>query len=124
MSTWKFIGIILVIVILALLPLAVHNPYYMHLLILMGINSVLAMTFVLMLRTGLISLGIAGFWGIGAYASALLSMRLGLPVWLALPAGAVITGIVAAIVGAFLVRQGGFGFIIQTLAFGCWNLPF
>ena len=31
MSTWKFIGIILVIVILALLPLVVHNPYYMHL---------------------------------------------------------------------------------------------
>ncbi len=118
MSAWKFIAVIVVIVILALLPLVVHNPYYMHLLILMGINSVLAMTFILMLRTGLISLGIAGFWGIGAYASALLSMKLGLPVWLSLPAGAVITGIVAAVVGAFLVRQGGFGFIIQTLAFG------
>jgi branched-chain amino acid transport system permease protein len=118
MSAAKIIGIVLVLVILALLPLLVHNPYYMHLFILMGINSVLAMTFVLMLRTGLISLGIAAFWGIGAYASALLSMRLGFPVWLALPAGAVVTGIVSAVIGAFVVRQGGFGFIIQTLAFG------
>jgi len=118
MRVGKFICIIIVIIILALLPLVVRNPYYIHLLIMVGINAVLAMTFILMLRTGLISLGIAAFWGIGAYASALLSMRLGLPVWLSLPAAAVITAIVAAFIGALLVKQGGFGFIIQTLAFG------
>ena len=118
MRAGKSICIIIVIVILALLPLVVRNPYYIHLLIMVGINAVLAMTFILMLRTGLISLGIAAFWGIGAYASALLSVRLGLPVWLALPAAAVITGIVSTFIGALLVKQGGFGFIIQTLAFG------
>jgi branched-chain amino acid transport system permease protein len=118
MLSRKFIYIILVIVILALLPLVVRNPYYIHLFIMVGINAVLAMTFILMLRTGLICLGIAAFWGIGAYASAMLSMKLGLPVWLSLPAAAVITAIIAAFIGAFLVKQGGFGFIIQTLAFG------
>jgi branched-chain amino acid transport system permease protein len=118
MRSSKLLAIILAIVILALLPLVVHNPYYIHLLILLGINSVLAMTFILMLRTGLLSIGIAGFWGVGAYASALLSMELGVPVWLAMFGGAIIAGMVAAAVGAFVVRQGGFGFVIQTLAFG------
>jgi branched-chain amino acid transport system permease protein len=118
MRAGKSIGIIILIIILALLPLVVRNPYYIHLLIMVGINAVLAMTFILMLRTGLISLGIAAFWGIGAYASALLSANAGLPVWLCFPAAAIITGIVAVFVGALLVKQGGFGFIIQTLAFG------
>jgi branched-chain amino acid transport system permease protein len=71
-----------------------------------------------MLRTGLISIGIAAFWGIGAYASALLSENVGLPVWLCFPGAAIITGIIAVFVGALLVKQGGFGFVIQTLAFG------
>jgi len=109
---------IILIIVSACLPLVVRNPYYVHLLIMVGINAVLAMTFILMLRTGLISLAIAAFWGIGAYSSALLTLRLGLPVWLAMPAAAAVTGVVAALIGALLVKQGGFGFIIQTLALG------
>lgn len=118
MRAQKFIYITIGIIILALLPLVVRNPYYIHLLIMVGVNAVLAMTFILMLRTGLICLGIAAFWGIGAYASAMLSMRLGLPVWLAMVAATFITAIVATLIGALLVKQGGFGFIIQTLALG------
>lgn len=118
MDKGKIPGIILLIIVSACLPLVVRNPYYLHLLIMVGINAVLAMTFILMLRTGLISLAIAAFWGIGAYSSALLTLRLGLPVWLAMPAAVVITGIVGALIGALLVKQGGFGFIIQTLALG------
>jgi branched-chain amino acid transport system permease protein len=95
----------------------VSNPYYIHLLILVGINSVLAMTFTLMLRTGLITTAIAAFWGIGAYASALL-VRQGLLVWLALPVSAIITGIIGFVSGLLLVRKGGISFVIQTLVFG------
>jgi len=83
-----------------------------------GINDVLAMTFIFLLRTGLITLAIAGFWGIGAYASTLLAMRLDLSFWLALPASTIITGIIAFFVGYLLVRNPGFAFIIITLAFG------
>jgi branched-chain amino acid transport system permease protein len=83
-----------------------------------GINAALAMTFVLLLKTGLISLAIAAFWGIGAYASALLSMRLGLPVWACLPLATAFTGFIAWVVGFILVRNSGFGFIIPSLVFG------
>ena len=118
MTIRKLIAVAIAILIPILLPLVVRNPYYLHLLILIGINSVLSMTFILMLRTGLISIGIAGFWGIGAYASALLTIKLGMPVWLAMPASTAITAVIAAILGALVVKKGGLSFVIQTLAFG------
>jgi branched-chain amino acid transport system permease protein len=87
-------------------------------MIMVGINSVLAMTFILLFRTGLITLAVAAFWGIGAYASALMSVNLGLPIWLALPASAVITGLIGLLAGCLLVRKGGNGFVILTMVFG------
>ena len=111
----RIIGLVILGIVLVLVPVFVESPYYVHLLIMVGINSVLAMTFILMLRTGLITLAIAAFWGIGAYTSALLAMGLNLPFWLALPASAVITGIVGFFLGYLLVRNSGFSFIILSL---------
>jgi branched-chain amino acid transport system permease protein len=47
-----------------------------------------------------------------------LTIKLGLPVWLAMPVSTAITAIIAAILGALVVKKGGLGFVIQTLAFG------
>lgn len=101
-----------------MVPLIVKSPYYMHLLIMVGMNAMLAMTFILMLRAGLISLGIAAFWGIGAYVSALLALRLDLSFWMAMPLSAIITGAVALCIGCVLVKNPGFGFIIETVVLG------
>jgi branched-chain amino acid transport system permease protein len=87
-------------------------------MIMVGMNSVLAMAFVMLLRAGLISLGVAAFWGVGAYASALLVTRLGLSVWLALPASVAVTAIVAFLLGIILIRSGGFGFIMLSAIVG------
>ena len=111
----KSIGLFVVIVAL---PLLVKSPYYVHLMIMVGMNSVLAMTFILLLRAGLLSLSIAAFWGIGAYASALLITRLGLSVWLAFPTSTAITGIIAFLVGIILIRTGGFGFVMLSALVG------
>jgi branched-chain amino acid transport system permease protein len=110
-------GGILVGLILLLLPLVIRNPYHLHLLIMAGMNAVLAMTFVFLLRSGLITIAVAAFWGIGAYASALLAVKLHLSFWLALPLSTIITGLVAYLIGYVLVRRAGFSFIIQTLVF-------
>ncbi len=53
---------------------------------------------------GQISLGHAAFFGIGAYASAVLSTRYGVPFWLALPMAAVITGLVGGALGSVSLR--------------------
>lgn len=112
------IGALILAIILVLLPLAIRNPYYIHLLIMVGINSVLAMTFILLFRTGLITIAIAAFWGIGAYASALLSVDLGVSVWLALPASAAVTALIALLAGSLLASKGGNAFVILTMVFG------
>lgn len=109
---------LLLIVLLSCIPLLVRSPYYMHLVIITGMNAVLAMTFILMLRSGLINLAIAAFWGIGAYASSILVMKAGLSFWLALPAATLITGFIAWCMGFLMVRNAGFGFLILTAVVG------
>ena len=114
----KGVAWIFLFIIFACIPLIVHSPYYMHLIIITGMNAVLAMTFIMMLRTGLISLAIAAFWGIGAYASSTLVMKADLSFWLSLPCAAIITGIIACAVGFLVVRNPGFGFLILTAIIG------
>ena len=117
-SYLKAIGFIAMVVVLSLVPLVVHSPYHLHLLIMAGMNIVLSMTFVLMFRTGLISLAIAAFWGMGAYASTLLVMRAGLSFWLALPVSGAIVGGIAFILGYLVVRNVGFAFLMLTAVIG------
>ncbi len=114
----KTIALCIVFVAAIALPLLVKSEYHLHLLIMVGMNSVLAMTFVLMLRAGLMSLSMAAFWGVGAYASALLVTKLGLSVWLALPASCAITGVIAFFIGIILLRNGGFAFVMLTALLG------
>jgi len=126
----RLIGLIVVIVIVALIPLFVHSPYYLDLLIMILVNAMLAMTFIMMLRTGLISLGIAAFWGVGSYSSTLLVMKLNLSFWLTLPASALITGVIALCLGFPLIKNAGFSFVILTAVIGMifvvavGNIPF
>ena len=110
----KTAGLILLLLILCALPLVVDNPYYVHLLIMAGINAVLAMTFTLLLRTGLISLANAAFWSFGAYTSTIAVMKFGMSFWLALPLSAFVAGIMGYALGYLLVRNAGFSFLILT----------
>jgi branched-chain amino acid transport system permease protein len=111
----KIIGLSIVAVALILLPLVIKSPYHLHLLILLGINSILALTWLLLFNTGLLSLGVAAFWCIGAYASTVLVMNFGFSFWLALPLSAIITGIVALIIGLIMVRHAGIAFVILSI---------
>ena len=114
----EILGFFVFVVIFCFIPLFVHSSYYLHLLIKVAMDAILAMTFILMLRVGLISLAIAAFWSIGAYASTLLVMELNLSFWLALPSATIITGIIALGIGYILVRNTGFSFLILTSVFG------
>jgi branched-chain amino acid transport system permease protein len=114
----RLIALFVVVVILILLPLIFENPYRLHLFIMVFISTCLGMSFSMLWSTGLITLGIAAFYAIGAYASALLVIKLGLSFWLALPLAVIITGIIALVLGLVFVRGAGFSFIILTMVFG------
>ncbi len=98
--------------------MVVTNPYQVNLLVFVGINAVLAMSFVLVLRTGLVSMRVAAFWGMGAYSSTWMAMSLQWPVWLSMPAATLIAGVVGLAFGALVIRNPGFGFVIMTMIFG------
>ena len=114
----RLVGFILLVIFFALIPLWVKSPYYIDLLIVIMINAGLAMTFVMLLRTGLISLAVAAFWGIGAYASAMLSVHAHLSFWACLPLATIITAVVAVIIGWVIIRNAGFTFVIMTTVIG------
>jgi len=67
--------------------------------------------------TGMVSFGHAAYFGLGAYGSALLLIHWGPPVPVALIAGAVLAGLIAAPVGWFSTRATGIYFAMLTLAF-------
>ncbi len=72
---------------------------------------------VLLGLTGLISFGHAGFYAIGAYASAILTLR-GVSFWLALPAAALIAALVGILVAVPAMRVKGPYLAMLTIAFG------
>src|SRR3989454_784716 len=75
------------------LPLWLESPYFLHVVIMAGIFGVLALSLNLLLGyTGQLSLGHAAFFGIGAYASALLTLKLEWSFWPALAAAIALAG--------------------------------
>lgn len=68
--------------------------------------------------TGLVSLGHAAFYGIGAYATAAFATMLGWPAAAAMAAAVAVSALAALVTGAFAVRLAGVFFIMVTLAIG------
>ncbi|MCE2473172.1 MAG: branched-chain amino acid ABC transporter permease, partial [Anaerolineae bacterium] len=66
--------------------------------------------------TGQISLGHAAFMAVGAYGSAIMARELGFSFWMALPASALLTGLVGLLFGLPSLRVKGFYLAMATLA--------
>jgi branched-chain amino acid transport system permease protein len=102
---------------LLLLPFCLGN-YPRALVSEIFIFAIFAMSLDLLLGfTGLMSLGHAAFFGLGAYAVAILGVQFGLNAWLGLAAGVAIAATGAAAIGFFCVRTAGIPFLMLTLAF-------
>jgi branched-chain amino acid transport system permease protein len=97
---------------------ALVDPYLMQILVNMGIAIILALGLnVIVGLTGQLSLGHAAFMSIGAFASAMITIKLGLPFSLNLVLTGVVTAIVAAIIGFPILRLTGDYLAICTLGF-------
>jgi branched-chain amino acid transport system permease protein len=107
------------LVLLALLALPFLMTDYPRALVSeIFIFAIFAMSLDLLLGfTGLMSLGHAAFFGLGAYAVAVLGTQFGVNAWLGVAAGIVVAGCGAALIGFFCVRTGGIPFLMLTLAF-------
>lgn len=101
---------------LFLLGLVDISPYIMNILILSSIFALFAASWDLLLFSGQLNLGHGAFFGASAYTSAILSSKLGLPVWLTMPIGAVTGVIIGIIVAVPALRLRGPYLAIVTLA--------
>lgn len=94
------------------------NTYYLQVLCFVLINIMLAISVYVPLSSGQLSLGSAGFMGIGAYTSALLTIHFELPLYITIFLGAIMAGIIGVIVGIPSLRLTGVYLAIATLGFG------
>lgn len=113
------LGLLLLAVVLLCLPLILPNSFYFDVATRMAINAVVAIGLNLLIGyTGQISLGHAGFFGLGAYASAILTSRYGWPSMLALVAAAIGVAALALLLARPVLRLKGHYLAMATLGLG------
>ncbi len=115
----RYKGLAVLALILALLPLFLPNSFYVDVAIRIAINAIVVIGLnLLMGYTGQISLGHAGFFGIGAYASGVLTTQFNWSPLPALLAGAAATGVLAFIVARPILKLKGHTLTMATLGLG------
>jgi branched-chain amino acid transport system permease protein len=119
MKLGKILSYAALVIVIFLIPIFLtSSEYYLHVFILCGINVILAISLRAITTTGQISLGHAGFMSIGAYTSAVLAMKFGVPVYGALILGAIVAMAVAAIIAFPITRVRTVYLAMLTLFFG------
>lgn len=104
---------------LLLLPLIWSDPHLHHLMVLAGIQAILALGLSLFLGyAGQISLGHAAFFGIGAYTTAILTTRYGIPTFVAFWASALVAASLAYLIGRPILKLKSYFLALATLGFG------
>lgn len=95
------------------------DPYFITILIFAGLNALSALGLSLLMGlAGQISLGQNGFYGLGAYLSALFALNLNLPVPVALLLASILTSILSLFLAIPALRLKGHYLAVATLGFG------
>jgi len=116
----KHIPIIVLVLFLALFPVVVSgNKYQLGVMTTAGIYAIIVIGLnLLMGYAGQISLGHAGFFGIGAYCSGLLNVKMQLSPWIAIILSVIVTAAIAYFIGIPSLKLKGHYLAMATLGFG------
>jgi branched-chain amino acid transport system permease protein len=110
---WMLIGLVL---LFGVIPF-ISSPFALYVLNTIGVYAIAAIGLNLLIGyTGQISLGHGAFFGVGAYAAAILATRAGFPFWAAVPAAGIVTAAVGMIFGLPSARLKHLYLCIATLA--------
>ena len=114
--SYKKGSVLVLLLFLILLPAIVTNNFYMHLVIMSLIWSILASSLnICMGYTGLVSLAQGSFFGIGAYGVALMVLKGNLSYWIALPLSLSVVVLISIAIGLIALRARGPYFVILSL---------
>ncbi|WP_141430769.1 branched-chain amino acid ABC transporter permease [Bacillus sp. 03113] len=115
---WIILSAIVYGVVQFLINSGILNPFYSNMMIFMAINIILAVSLHLVIGiTGQFSIGHAGFLAIGAYISAIVTMKMEGPFFVALIAGGIVAALAGLVVGIPSLRLKGDYLAIATLGF-------
>jgi len=120
MSTWiaRRAWLLIAVAVIAFLPLVFQDSYWRATLIVAALNVMLAIGLDFILGyAGQLNLGHCAFYGIGAYASTLLIMNLGMPFWLAFASGMALSGAAGMALAMFAAHLRGHYLAIASLGF-------
>jgi branched-chain amino acid transport system permease protein len=115
MNHWKYLFYFASLIILLTLPLYT-GVYLLNVIDIILIYLSLALSWDMLLRSGQISFGMAGLFGVGGYAAALLHLNAGVPPLFSIILGGIAAGILAWIIGTAVLQLRGMYFAIVTLA--------
>src|SRR5215467_4194267 len=115
---WRRTALLCIAGTIAVLPLVFTDAYWRTNLIICALNVMLALGLDFVLGyAGQLNLGQSAFYGIGAYASTLLMMRLGLPFWIAFAGAVALAGLAGIVLSLFAMRLRGHYLAIASLGF-------
>jgi branched-chain amino acid transport system permease protein len=110
---WACVGLFVLFVIVPL----VSKSYWLYVMNTIGVATIAAIGLNILIGfTGQISLGHGAFFGVGAYAAAILGTKLAVPFWISVPAAGVATALVGMVFGIPSVRLKHLYLTIATLA--------
>jgi branched-chain amino acid transport system permease protein len=110
---WILVGLV---ILFGVIPF-ISSAYTLYILNTIGIYAIAAVGLNLLIGfTGQISLGHGAFFGVGAYAGAILATKLGFPIWASVPAAGVLTALVGMVFGIPSLRLKHLYLTIATLA--------
>lgn len=121
---WTRWGIILIVGVALIAPFLSGNLYLLNLLSLMLIFIIFASAWNLLAYSGQGSLGHAAFFGIGAYASTVIAIKIGVSPYISIFLGAAFAALIGILIGITCVRLKewflamvtfGFAIIVQTI---------
>lgn len=115
--TYGMIGLLLLI--LFVIPQVVTNTYYLHIINLSGIYTLIIIGLNLLSGyTGQVSMGQAAYFAIGTYVSSLLMMNLKVPFWWATLVAVLAAAICGLIIGIPAMKLSGPYLVLATVGFG------
>ena len=119
MKKEDLLALLVFIFLFVLFPFISGNTYMLTIGIFSGINALVAIGLcILMGYAGQVSLGQAGFYGIGAYVSSILSLNAGLPIVISVICGMIVAAFAAVILAVPALRLKGHYLAVATLGFG------
>lgn len=101
-----------------LVPFVLPDQYQVHVLAMAGIFALMALGLTVTIGyAGLADFGYVAYYAIGAYTSALLNVRFGLPFWVCLPVSGAMAGLLSLLVALPAIRVSGHYLALVTLGF-------